>query len=116
MELLKVEVEALESSMENRRKGMNSEKEAEKEKVVVLAGRLTEDLKRCALTCYFPYSCMVVGLLRSDLIDDCAGQEGILGTRSFRRREMRNLRNGRRGSCCFRGRRVMRRRNSLLRS
>ncbi|ODM14258.1 hypothetical protein SI65_10313 [Aspergillus cristatus] len=46
MELLRVEIEALESSMENRRKGVDSEKEAEKERVVVLAGRLTEDLKR----------------------------------------------------------------------
>ncbi|BCR91253.1 putative protein transport membrane glycoprotein Sec20 [Aspergillus chevalieri] len=46
MELLRVEVEALESSMENRRKGLDSEKEAEKERVVVLAGRLAEDLKR----------------------------------------------------------------------
>ena len=46
IELLRMEVEALEISMENRRKGMDSEKEAEKERIVVLAGRLTEDLKR----------------------------------------------------------------------
>lgn len=50
MELLRVEVEALESSMENRRKGLDSEKEAEKERVVVLAGRLAEDLKRWVCT------------------------------------------------------------------
>jgi hypothetical protein len=46
MELLKVEVEALETGTEHRRKGQNSEKEAERERVVALAGRLAEDLKR----------------------------------------------------------------------
>jgi len=50
MELLRLEVDALESSMENRRKGMDSEKEAEKERIVMLAGRLTEDLKRWVCT------------------------------------------------------------------
>lgn len=46
IELLKVEVEALESGAENRRKGMDNDKEAERERVVVLAGRLAEDLRR----------------------------------------------------------------------
>ena len=55
IELLKVEVEALESGTENRRKGMDNDKEAERERVVVLAGRLAEDLRRwvsLALYCY----------------------------------------------------------------
>lgn len=51
MELLRVKVEALESSMEHRRKAKDSEKEAEKERVVVLAGRLTEDLRRWVSLC-----------------------------------------------------------------
>lgn len=46
MELLRVEVEALESGMENKRKGLGSEKKEERERVVVLAGRLVEDLRR----------------------------------------------------------------------
>ncbi|KAI9927761.1 hypothetical protein AWENTII_012595 [Aspergillus wentii] len=46
MELLKVEVDALETGVETKRKGQDTEKEAERERVVVLAGRLTEDLKR----------------------------------------------------------------------
>lgn len=47
MELLRVEIEALEPIPENRRRGANNEeKEAERERVVSLAGRLEEDLKR----------------------------------------------------------------------
>lgn len=50
MELLKVEVEALESKTENRRKGVDSEKEEERGRVLALAGRLEEDLKRYVLS------------------------------------------------------------------
>ncbi|RJE24605.1 hypothetical protein PHISCL_03029 [Aspergillus sclerotialis] len=46
MELLRDEVEALESGTENRRKTIDDEKEAEKERVISLAGRLEGDLKR----------------------------------------------------------------------
>ena len=46
MELLKVDVEALGSGRENRRGVMDNEKELDKERVVVLAGRLEEDLRR----------------------------------------------------------------------
>lgn len=47
MELLRVEIEALESGPESRRKGPNNgEKEAERERIISLAGRLSEDLKR----------------------------------------------------------------------
>lgn len=46
MELLRVDIDALEGSLESRRKGMDYEKEAEKERVFVLAGRLVEDLRR----------------------------------------------------------------------
>ena len=46
MELLRVEVEALQNGMENKRKGLGSEKEEERERVVMLAGRLVEDLRR----------------------------------------------------------------------
>ncbi|PYH47933.1 putative protein transport membrane glycoprotein Sec20 [Aspergillus saccharolyticus JOP 1030-1] len=46
LELLRVEVEGLEAGPESRRKGLNNEKESERERVVALAGRLTEELKR----------------------------------------------------------------------
>ncbi|KAE8148662.1 hypothetical protein BDV25DRAFT_131038 [Aspergillus avenaceus] len=46
LELLKVEVEALESVPENRRRAQDNEKELERERIVALAGRLADDLKR----------------------------------------------------------------------
>ncbi|CAI7575058.1 unnamed protein product [Penicillium glandicola] len=48
LELLRVEVEALETSSDSRRKtaAVHGKKEAERERVVSMAGRLTEDLKR----------------------------------------------------------------------
>lgn len=51
LELLRVEVEALESSSDSRRKSSvaSSEKEAEKERVVAMAGRLADDLKKYGL-------------------------------------------------------------------
>jgi replication factor C subunit 2/4 len=46
LELLKVDVDALETSADNRRKGQDSEKETERERVIALARRLSGDLKR----------------------------------------------------------------------
>ncbi|PYI00995.1 hypothetical protein BO78DRAFT_464939 [Aspergillus sclerotiicarbonarius CBS 121057] len=46
LELLKVEVEGLETGADPRRKGLDNEKESERERIVALAGRLAEDLKR----------------------------------------------------------------------
>lgn len=48
LELLRVEVEALDTSSDSRRKlsAAHGEKEAERERVVSMAGRLAEDLKR----------------------------------------------------------------------
>ncbi|PYH35758.1 putative protein transport membrane glycoprotein Sec20 [Aspergillus neoniger CBS 115656] len=46
LELLKVEVEALETAADTRRKGVDNEKESERERVIALAGRLADDLKR----------------------------------------------------------------------
>lgn len=46
LELLKVDVDALETAMDSRRKGLDSEKETEKERVIALAQRLTGELKR----------------------------------------------------------------------
>jgi hypothetical protein len=46
LELLKVEVEALKTASEGRRKGLDNEKELERERVIALAGRLAEDLKK----------------------------------------------------------------------
>lgn len=53
LELLRVEVEALAPGSDSRRKTSvaGGEKEAERERAVAMAGRLTEDLKRCA-RCY----------------------------------------------------------------
>ncbi|KAL4783524.1 P-loop containing nucleoside triphosphate hydrolase protein [Aspergillus varians] len=46
LELLKDDVDAIEIITDNRRKGLDSEKETEKERVVALARRLANDLKR----------------------------------------------------------------------
>lgn len=62
MELLKVEVEALESKTENRRKGVDSEKEEERGRVLALAGRLEEDLKRYVLSLLFCEVHLEIGL------------------------------------------------------
>lgn len=52
LELLRVEVEALETGTDTRRKGQDNEKELERERVVALAGRLADDLKKYAA--HFP--------------------------------------------------------------
>lgn len=52
LELLRVEVEALDSGTGDRRRRSlagNGDKEAEKERVAALAGRLAADLKRCVI-------------------------------------------------------------------
>lgn len=59
MELLRDEVDALESVTEGRRKAVDSEKEAEKERVVSLAGRLDGDLKRLVVALMAVLDCMV---------------------------------------------------------
>ncbi|PIG84759.1 hypothetical protein AARAC_005956 [Aspergillus arachidicola] len=46
LEVLRVDVEALETATEGRRKGVDNEKELERERVVALAGRLAQDLKK----------------------------------------------------------------------
>ena len=53
LELLRIEVEALDSSSDNRRRQSvaTGEKEAEKERVVTMAGRLAEDLRKCVAPC-----------------------------------------------------------------
>ena len=64
VELVQVEIEALEPVSENRRRGPNNEeKEAERERVVSLAKRFEADLKRCVnavervnLACYSPWT------------------------------------------------------------
>lgn len=49
MELLRDEANALGTGTENRRRGLDNEKEAEKERVVSLAQKLAMDLKRLVL-------------------------------------------------------------------
>ncbi|OJJ48583.1 hypothetical protein ASPZODRAFT_61741 [Penicilliopsis zonata CBS 506.65] len=46
MELLRIDVEAIEQTTESRRKTVDQDREAERERVVALAGKLTEELKR----------------------------------------------------------------------
>ncbi|KAL2835107.1 hypothetical protein BDW59DRAFT_168396 [Aspergillus cavernicola] len=46
LELLKVDVDALETATDSRRKDLDSEKETEKERVISLTRRLTDELKR----------------------------------------------------------------------
>ena len=52
LELLRVEVETLETGSDARRKTSvaSGEKEAERERVVAMAGRLAQDLKRCVVS------------------------------------------------------------------
>lgn len=49
LELLRVEVEALDTGSDSRRRTSvaTGDKEAEKERVVAMAGRLADDLRRC---------------------------------------------------------------------
>lgn len=51
LDLLRVEVEALETGVDNKRKASttHNEKEAERERIVATAGRLGEDLKRLSI-------------------------------------------------------------------
>lgn len=113
MELLRVEVEALESGMENKRKGLGSEKEEERERVVVLAGRLVEDLRRYVLSmCRF----WLLGSCANGYAFGLTGREAIFGILNYKRRKMRNLRNGRRGSCYSPDRRVLSRASSRRRN
>lgn len=53
LELLRIEVEALDLSSDTRRRQSvaTGEKEAEKERVVTMAARLAEDLKKYAAPC-----------------------------------------------------------------
>ena len=93
MELLRDEVEALKSGTENRRKAIDDEKEAEKERVVSLAGRLDGDLKR-----------LVFCSLSWRLYANCIIEPGrISETLNYKQRGMRRSRSGRRGSFCFQG-------------
>ncbi|KAL4996422.1 P-loop containing nucleoside triphosphate hydrolase protein [Aspergillus recurvatus] len=46
LELLKDDIDALEATADSRRKGVDSDKETEKERVIALAQRLANDLKR----------------------------------------------------------------------
>lgn len=52
LELLRVEVEALDSGSDSRRKTSvaKGEKEAERERVSAMAGRLADDLKKCVIS------------------------------------------------------------------
>jgi hypothetical protein len=46
MEILKVEVDALETGNEGARKSVDNAKEMEKERIISLTGRLTDEIKR----------------------------------------------------------------------
>lgn len=90
MELLKVEVEVLESKTENRRKGVDSEKEEERGRILALAGRLEEDLKRYVL----------VTLLYDGFHElTGSGREAISETLNCKQRRTQRFRSGRREIC-----------------
>jgi hypothetical protein len=100
MELLRDEAEGLDTGAENRRKGLDSEKEAEKERVVSLAEKLAMDLKRLVLALH--------GAVLSDA-NVVTGREGTSEMHSYRRRRTRRLRSEKRGSfCCHEASRITR--------
>lgn len=102
MELLRDEVDALESANEGRRKAINSEKEAERERVVSLAGRLDGDLKRFVSCCFDRCG----GLHCPQCFGLCAnvvtGLEQTSEMPSYKRRRMQKWRSEKRESFCFR--------------
>lgn len=65
MELLRDEADALETGTEHRRKGMDNEKEAERERVVSLVGKLGMDLKRFVSCSLDWVSCLGLRLYRT---------------------------------------------------
>lgn len=72
LELLRVEVEALESGPDSRRKSSvaSGEKEAEKERVVAMAGRLANDLKKYVFSVHVV---IVLGLRCANVIGRTRG-------------------------------------------
>ena len=98
MELLRDEVEALESGSDNRRKTVDDDKEAEKERVISLAGRLDGDLKRLV------FLSLLWRLYSNGYVIIELGR--ISETLSYKRKRMRRLRNGKREIFCFRDRKL----------
>lgn len=96
LELLRVEVEALDPGSDSRRKSTvaSGEKEAERERVVAMAGRLSEDLKRWV--CFaFEYGGRVLISL--------VGPEEAFEMLNYRPSGMPRLRNEKNVSCCSQG-------------
>lgn len=103
LELLRVEVEALDTGSDNRRRTSvaTGDKEAEKERVIAMAGRLADDFKRCVSVSrsswnqihWPPY-------LGSEYANIVAGFGGIFEVPSCKRREMPSWLGGRNASCC----------------
>lgn len=108
MELLRVELEQLETTRNRKRE--SGAREAERERVVVVIGKLEEDLKR------WVYSHMIV-LFGGSVVRNFADRftKIVLGynsaKHSYRRNEMRRLHGKKRDNCCLLGLRAERARS-----
>lgn len=96
LELLQVEVEALDPGLDSRRKSVGGgDKQAERERVVAMAGRLSEDLKR--------WVCLVHNGWKQLVLMFRTGSEGTFEMHNYRLSGTRKLRNKKNVSYCSQG-------------
>jgi hypothetical protein len=114
LELLRGDIEALDTGSDGRRKSAvnGGEKEAEKERVVAMAGRLWDDLKRYV---FEPLE-DPIGFRGLIVLISWIGLEEISGMLSYRLSGTLSLRSARNASCCCRGRKLRPRREVRWRS
>ncbi len=115
LELLRGDIEALDTGSEGRRKlSVNGgEKEAEKERVVAMAGRLADELKRCVFCVGFGGLCES---LRTNHANNLIGLEAISEMPNYKPNGMPSWQSARSASCCYRGRNLQLRSEIRLRN
>lgn len=103
LELLRGDIEALDTGSEGRRKSAvnGGEKEAEKERVVSMVGRLADELKRCVFRIGFGGLCES---LRSNHANNLIELGAISEMPNYKLNGMPSWQNARSASCCCRGR------------
>lgn len=103
LELLRGDIEALDTGSEGRRKSAVSggDKEAEKERVVAMAGRLADELKRCVFRISIGGLCES---LRFNHANNLIEQGAISEMPSYKLNGMPSSQSARSASCCCRGR------------
>lgn len=116
LELLRGDIDALDNGSEGRRKSSTNggEKEAEKERVVAMAGRLADDLKRYVFEQCEVDVCKLGGSCCADIGWTELGE--IFETLNYRPSGMLSLQSARSVSYCCRGRKIHLRSGILQRS